>query len=133
MSRSVSYASGAEWVLFAHVNLSSDEDDAYEEWEDFKVSLATAFKAAFPSLYDISEWIGREDHAILRNGHGWLGVSQYYDLVSVWFVPADNDLASQWASRIEGRAASVIESIATRLVRTGTASNGESFYRRIEK
>lgn len=108
-------------------------------WEDFIDNLRSAFKRQFRSLEDCDEWLGREDHALLENRHAYIGVSEYYGLVSVWCVAKEDDgwppanidaLRERWAASIERTAARLLESFAPRLVKIGTFSNGEAIYRR---
>ncbi|MGY6517486.1 MAG: hypothetical protein ACXIUZ_02110 [Lysobacteraceae bacterium] len=121
MGRSVSYATGAEWVLYAtdvvpsdyecHLcettgtdadgdaciycdgtgRREADADDTGMAWEDFVDNLRHDFRAAFPSLSYCDEWLGREDRALLENQHARIGVSEYCGMVSVWCVPKDWD------------------------------------------
>lgn len=163
MGRSVSYATGSKWVLYCHPGLydpepcygcaaesgavnpdcevcngageiDADYDTCRWRWDEFVDGLRAAFKRAFPSMYDCDEWLGREDHALLENGHAYIGVSEYMGLVSVWCVPKEDmygnesPLAARWCESIESKAEDLVDSIATRLVRVGTFSNGESLY-----
>lgn len=135
MSRSVSYARGAAWVLYTHVD-TLDED--FFAWEDFIENLIHEFKQAFPSLYEASGWIGNEDRVLLQNRHAKIGVSEYFGLVSVWCVPKEhpewggwNPLADNWCEQIRDKAATTLESFAPRLVKEGCMSNGECVFREV--
>ncbi|MCE4369735.1 hypothetical protein [Xanthomonas hortorum] len=107
--------------------------------DDFCEDLRAVFMQAFPSLSPCDKWLGREDYALLENGLVYIGVSQYYQLISLWCVPKPSTqwgrdttpLAEQWAASIEDRAAWILGRSAIRLVRLGTMSNGEGVYRRI--
>src|SRR5690606_4702040 len=144
MARSVSYATGSAWVLYAApghdddrecpdcegegrggVNTTDggpdddcstcsgegtiyDEDLARIYWDDFVGNLRAEFEAAFPSLYEADEWVGREDYAILQTGHAYIGLSEYCGLVSLWCLPKDEryryeptPLAVRWCESIE--------------------------------
>jgi hypothetical protein len=90
----------------------------------------------WPSLERIDRWIGREDHAILENGHAQIGVSEYCGLVAVWIVPAVSDyfpehagLAHHWISQIEDR----FRERFGRLRSLGFFSNGEQVFQRTEE
>ncbi len=120
MGRSVSYASGAEWVMYCTPGHDDkvecaecdgtgqidgeecpycggegedypDQDLAAMYWDDFIGNLRTEFEAAFPSLSDCDRWLGNEDLAVLENCHAYIGVSEYMGLVSVWCVPKDGE------------------------------------------
>lgn len=138
MARSVSFASGSEWVLYTYVEADEDDHDGIA-WDDFIGNLRAAFMRAFPSLSECDRWLDREDHAILENCHAYIGVSEYCGLVSVWCVPKERGwwqdasvsaLREQWAASIERKATRVLESVAPRLDRVATFSNGEAIYRR---
>jgi len=113
------------------------EWDAGLEWEYFIDELTSGFQKAFPSLKECDQWLDREDHAILENGHVWIGVSEYEGTVSVWCVPkgydniwyikgcrtmckldsySEDGLHAQWAKSVEAKAIRVLESFVDRLV-----------------
>lgn len=136
MARSVSYATGASWVLYAIPDHGDDEEMDELDWDDFIGNLRAEFKAAFPSLDDTDEWLDREDHAILENRFAYIGVSEYMGLASVWGVARTNDyggfeteaLAENWLNQIRPKAEHLLDRFSTRLAKMGTFSNGESVY-----
>lgn len=119
MGRSVSYATGAAWVLYCDPGLyeneacyecvaesgavdpecdvcdgageiEADYDTCKWRWDDFLDCLRSEFQRAFPSMYECDEWVGREDRAVLENRHAYIGVSEYMGLVSVWCKPKES-------------------------------------------
>lgn len=140
MARSVSFADGSAWVLYTHLDYDEDDDGYPPElaWDDFTVELLGRFKHAFPSLVECNKWIGREDRALLENGHAFIGVSEYCGLVSVWCVPKedlygnDSALAQRWAESIEAKAAKILAEFSDPLVKVATLSNGEALYQRVK-
>jgi hypothetical protein len=112
------------------VYLTSD----YSEWDEFIYDVQWRCQEEWPSLEEIDVWIGRENHAILENGHVRVGVSKYGELAAVWIVPQDNDyypehvnLALHWIGQIEGK----FRKMFGELRRIGVFSNGESVYRKV--
>lgn len=136
MGRSVSYATGAEWVMYCDPKLNDNEtcwdcegakevggeecetcngegdvepdyDTTSMRWDDFIGALRHEMKTGFPSLHECDHWLGNEDHSILENGHAYIGVSEYCGLVSVWCVPKENEYGGD--SPLASRWASSIE------------------------
>ena len=138
MSRSVSYASGAEVVIYSYVDDVYDDEDVYDDFlsqlafDDAVENLVYNSINAFPSLSRCDEWLGREDHAILQNNLVYIGISSYMNLVSVWVVPKEDEyyaLAVNFAKQIENRLNNIVaDSFGVRLNKVGSFSNGESFY-----
>lgn len=135
MGRSVSYPSGAE-VAFMH--LDCDCTDGCGCWGDFIYDLKARAESLWPSLsIDDERWLGREDHALLGNRHAYFGVSEYCGLVAVWLVARDHDgiysddpppaFSERWVSQ----AGDKLRTEFGQLRKLGTASNGESFFERI--
>jgi len=92
---------------------SYPEHDELFEWECLVDNIQDALKKAFPSMQPCDRWLNREDHAILCNGHVWMGVSEYCGLVAIWCVPRDfsdyepdqaQELHLHWANRIKDKA-----------------------------
>lgn len=127
MGRSVSVPSGAVATVYLNVR----ELDPDYEWGEFVDSLRDNVIRHYPSFYDASYWLDREDHAILENYYAMVVVSEYMGLVSVSLVPKDHDPKSEsWcrvnAPRWRERLHKAYGSMALRKI--GTMSNGESVY-----
>ena len=73
--------------------------------------------------------VGHEDHAILENGHCYIGVSEYCGLVSIWLVPKDEypDLSQKWCDQIGNK----FYNLFSEYKHVATFSNGEAIYERI--
>lgn len=114
--------------------IPADDDTIKWRWRDFVDDLRTGLKRIAPSLEDSDRWLGKEDRVLLENGHASIGLSEYMDLVAVWCVPKENEdglvspLAVRWGDAIEAKVERLLDTIATRLVRGATFSNGEAFY-----
>lgn len=134
MGRSVSYANGSLLVAFTEL-------DWVEGAFDFDLFLEDVRERAcdlWPSFCPCDTWLGREDHAIAENGLGYIGVSEYCGVASIWFAPKPNDwnysetrnreaLATGFAKRI---APTFYATFGT-LRRIGVVSNGEAIYERV--
>lgn len=135
MGRSVSTPTGAAWVLHGHL---ADDDEM--TWADLIGEIRANLKARFRSLEDCDEWLDREDHAILENGHVYIGLSEYCGCVALWCVPKEhpdwwrdgNPLAERWAVSIVQKAEDAWRDLPMiqPLVLLGRFSNGEAVYRR---
>lgn len=133
MGRSVSRPTGAVITVYGYFH-GEDQWD----WDELVSSLRENLAAKYPSLLACSQWLGREDKAILENGHGYIGVSEYCGLVCVWAVVREFDyrepenreqLAGQWFARVEkGIHKTVKECLGGELQSLGHASNGEQFF-----
>ena len=123
MGRSVSYASGSIAIAYSHIEPEDEEFDfIIEDRREYGKSL-------WPSLSNCDEWLDKEDCAILENDHCYIGVSEYCGLVSTWLVPKEeNNLSVAWCNQIKDK---FMKSFST-LNKVATASNGESFFERIE-
>lgn len=135
MSRSVSVPSGAVAVAYKDATELEDEFD----WEYYVDSIKYQLQSAFPSLEECDKWLGREDHAILENGHCHITVSEYCGLVAVSLVPKEHDiwypedialqnLSGSWCAQIESRFLSMLREYR----KVATASNGEAFFERCQ-
>lgn len=126
MGRSVSYANGSLIVAYATVEWEYDSTD---EWDYFIDTTTERALDLWPSFVGCNKWLGREDHAILENGLGYIGVSCYGSLVSIWFAPKDEypDLSEHFAKQIEPKFQTSFGTIK----RLGTMSNGEGVYERV--
>jgi len=117
-------------------NEDGDPITDYYDFSEFIDDIRTLVQDRYPSFEPISTWPGREDHAILSNGHALFGISQYCDLISVWIAPNNDaypELASSWIDRaLPGLRALLVRAFPSHAcVRVGTASSGESFYREV--
>ena len=117
--------------------IPADDETIKWRWRDFVDELRTGLKRIAPSLEDSDRWLGKEDYVLLENGHASIGLSEYMGLVAVWCVPKENEdglhspLAEHWCDSIETKVERLLDTIATRLVRVATASNGETFYQKV--
>ncbi len=129
MGRSVSYPSGAV-VAFAHLDLEDCEDQdavdwAYETAQDF---FTESCRTTWPSLEECDTWLGREDHALLRNRHAYFGMSTYCGVIAYWLVMHGDAGSPALAERWIAQVAADFQATFGSLRKIGTASNGESFY-----
>lgn len=133
MGRSVSFPADAV-VAYQHIDLSDfdDQDDFSWVFEDLVDGVAYTAQTFWRSFEPCDTWLGREDRAILRNRHAYLGVSEYCGLVAIWLVVRDDAesqaLAEKWVAQV---APTFLEQFGT-LRRIGTASNGEAFFQSLE-
>jgi len=123
MGRSVSYPRNAV-VCFQDWSHVEDEVDFDMEVECVKNAAASMF----PSMCECSEWVGREDHAVLENGHAYIGYSAYCGLASIWLLPKDGSLAQAWVDQVSHKFMTAFGEF----VKVGTFSNGEALYKRVE-
>lgn len=155
MGRSVSYPTGYSTVTFKDWykpephdcdELDCDEfcdlhgetptESTGDDWEYYLEDLTEYAPTLWPSLSKCDKWLGNEDHALLENDHCYMGASEYCGLASLWIVPKCNDwtgepsaLAARWCEQISDKFVSTFGD----LIHIATASNGEAFYRRIDK
>ena len=130
MGRSVSMATDSLLVAFQVYDA-----DGWGEFDEYLDDIRMVATERWPSFTDCDVWVGREDHAILENGLGYLGVSEYCGLVSVWFVAKEStywfearqDLARGFAEKI----APSFHRMFGELRKLGTMSNGEGVYERV--
>lgn len=113
------------------INTSFAFDDLID---DFRYTL----RDMWPSVDEADSWIGREDHVVAENQHAQFGISEYCGLVAYWVVPRESSFRWGPESQIDGLSAAWVKRIAPRFLKTfgqlekiGTASNGESFYRKV--
>ena len=109
--------------------------DADFDWECILDDYRTHLKNLFPSVERADQWIGREDYVVAENKLARFGISEYCGLVAYWIVPAElgwehdyavHHLSDRWIDSIADRFTKTFGT----LTKTGTASNGESFYTR---
>lgn len=126
MGRSVSYPTNA---VVAYSTFEGEDAD------DFRFEVIEAFRGViadmYPSAYECDRWIGREDHAVMENGHAYFGVSEYCGLVAYWVVAKDyadsEALADRWVASIAKR----FQATFGTLRRLGTFSNGEGVFQQV--
>lgn len=127
MGRSVSYPSNCAIVVYAAFECM-DEDDASFYWDDYLDELREQMQFIAPSMEEHDGWAGREDRILMRNNLAEFGVSEYCGLVAIWLrVRTDLDseaLAINWCATIAAKFSRAF----AQLQKTGTASNGESFF-----
>lgn len=129
MGRSVSSPANAVVAYQALCqDVYEDQDDFAWQYDDLREGVADTARAFWPSFDPCDTWLGREDRAILRNRHAYVGVSEYCGLVAVWLVAREDaenpGLAEQWVASI---APAFTQQFGT-LRKLGTASNGEAFF-----
>lgn len=130
MGRSVSTPCNAVAVTYRDVTEIEDaEQFEYEVIED----LREYAKTLWPSLTECDKWIGREDHAVLENGHAYIGVSDYCGLAAFWLVPKDDrdygeSLARQWCEQVSAKFIKAFGNLRC----IGRLSNGEAVYQKGE-
>ncbi len=135
MGRGVSTPTDAIATVFLH-----REFEEQYEWDEFLDDLRSIVREKYPSFQDYDRWIGREDHAILENGHACITVSSYCGVVAICLVPAEYpqtdtpELARAWCEQVEASWEAYVESRYHDETMTpiGTASNGETFYQKAE-
>jgi hypothetical protein len=105
-----------------------DTEDEFG-YDDLVEYVRSYFESKYPSLERISEWLDREDRAILENRLVYIGVSEYCGLVSVWVVPKEDypDLTAKFIKTITPYFEKVGE-----LRKVGTFSNGEAVFEKKE-
>lgn len=116
-----------------NIGFHTVELDRFEDvWDDFVFELRAVLRRAFPSLEEEYGWLDQEDFALLANRLVYIGVSEYYGLVSLWCVPVENSpLAERWARSIEAKVQTLWDGMATvrSLDLMGRSSNGEALFR----
>ncbi len=140
MSRSVwTHSDAIETVFYP---LDFDEDDlSWGLWEGHLDDIREAFKRKFPSMLDCDYWPEEESHAIVENEHCMVVISEYGGLISLGVVAriaddmkaANYDFSNHFAAHwTETNVAPFLRERYGELRKIGTASNGESFYERIQ-
>jgi hypothetical protein len=113
---------------------------AHDQYECDKETIQSVLGAAFPSLKVCDEFIGREDLALLENGHAYIGVSSYGSVMSIWCVPKADQfyysddpvmegLREHWCASIEKKATALLAENFSLFNRCGVMSNGEAVYK----
>ncbi len=128
MARSVSVPGDAVKVAYASFECSDDGYDCSEEFSDCIESLRAVLGEKYPSLEEVSRWVGNELRVVLKGPMGAVGVSEYCGLVAVWAVPNPGaPLGAAWCGRLDLDAAAAC--FGPTLRKVGTASNGEAFFK----
>lgn len=151
MSRGVSCASGAVWRFYLYPQrdgkTSSDFGQMQQDWEDWLDNLKEVLTCKFKSLRQCDRWLDREGHAILENGHAYIGVSEYCGMVCLWCVPKGNanigwgreheqaGLHVSWCCQVEDEVGKLLAKQYPDevMVSMGHASNGEQFFRPLNR
>jgi hypothetical protein len=118
-------------------SIEFDEFQAQDDWNYFIEWIRQEAQDRWPSLDECDTWLDREDHAILENGHCWIGVSEYCGLASIWLVSKAEqhlnnwdhnlvNLATRWCDQIEPNFRKLFDEYQ----KLGTFSNGESVYQK---
>jgi len=134
MGRSVSYPSGT--VEIAYRDVSEFDYDDFQFWLD---DIRYTSQSLWQSFEPCDEWLDREDHAILKNGLCYLGVSEYCGLASIWLVPRDYIFdahgfeidATPFAENFIKRIAPKFHKTFGEFRKVGSFSNGEGVFERI--
>jgi hypothetical protein len=139
MSRSVSYASGSVYIEYSAIESSEDGEQDRDDFDWYVEDFQSQLIEAFPSVSKCDIWLGREDHCIASNQFANFGISEYCGLVSIWCVPVEVDyyqsagleaLRDNWIAQIGNKFSKIARnSFGTAIVKVGTASNGESFFK----
>ena len=136
MGRSVSTPCHAEHVSYQTFDDADDEDS---NWQ-FKYAIENvqdALYAAFPSVSEDLQWVGREDRSVASNQFAYFGISEYCGLVAVWVLPRDNDYAEagwcnlrdRWIAQIGPKFEKTVSGcFGTDLRSMGRFSNGEQIF-----
>lgn len=154
MGRSVSYATRSlliayadwfdpsdEYVAEERERLEEDEDwypePDQDDWDFWVEDVQDVVCELWPSFEPCDKWIDREDRAVAENRLGYIGVSEYCGLASIWFVskeatyyePYVEDFAQRFAEQIKAKFHDTFGTL--RLM--GRFSNGEAVFERIER
>lgn len=137
MSRSISYPNDADQVAFLDIEEYIDDQFPMDYWEALKDDIIFNLREAFPSVRDSRatvRWIDGESRIIGENEHGIFTLSEYERIAAVAVLAdplrPDTGLSARWRSSINLHRALNDFPL---LQRIGTASNGESFFRPINR
>lgn len=135
MARTVNVPTGATEVWYAAPGLGDDESEYAENADCWVENLTDALTEELPSLEEPhrASWKDRESRVIARNRLGDFCLSEYCGLWALAFVPSDDSdihgLAEAWGGRVYPRVAKLFGNAL--LQRVGSASNGETFFKRV--
>lgn len=119
-------------VAYTTIDLNGDSIDQQDEFDFMVEEFTFRICELWPSFQPDYGWAGREDRVLASNGHALAGVSEYCGLVAFWLTiretPDNEDLANHWLSQAEPKFKREFGT----LRKVATASNGESFYERVE-
>lgn len=141
MGRSVSYLSGADYVIYFTDELLAGATDEWE-WQDFKLNLISEIKSKCKSFQECNKWDGREDLIFLENELCEIAISEYCGLYSLSVRAKDdefydcvsykNGLAKNYVFQIQKTLQKALQNCGVTLLnKIGTFSNGESVYRKV--
>lgn len=71
-------------------------EDRYANFQEDVGYLRSRIMESFPSAEVCDRFIGREDHAVLKNKWAYFGVSEYCGCVAVWMTPRDESEINGW-------------------------------------
>lgn len=127
MARSVSTPTGALQVAYA--TLPDDADEF--SFEDSVSDIRREARRRYPSLRSCSDWVGREDRAILANDQAFITVSEYCGLVALCAVPKnESKKAVAWCEKVA--LGELVGYFGDRLISKGRFSNGEQIFIRAD-
>ena len=131
MGRGVMTVTDAISIVYVTSDCDNDLD-----WYDFIEDVRSIIEHRFPSFVRVDKWDGREERRILENNLARVVICEYCGLVSINLaVREDGDyyidrqpLAEHWCRQIAPKFEALFSD---RLRRIATASNGESFYKKV--
>jgi hypothetical protein len=122
-------------------NLSYDDDEAQDDWDDFVSNIVAIIQGRLPSMEGPyrNKWDGDEVKIILENSLAEVGISEYCGVVSLAIRPhydvedSKRGLQEKWIASVwPGIEKALGESFPSSVLNyLGTMSNGESVYRRV--
>lgn len=130
MSRSVSYLTGAEQVVYDHLDRLFDHEVDNTDFDFLIEDYSERLQDDFPSL-EPCEWYDGEVRIFLQNMFCEIGIAEYNGLISLSIRPTEHDRLDH---NIDGLARHWVEQARTkfeaygRLIKRGTFSNGEAVF-----
>lgn len=126
MARSVSIPYGTVKVAYADCS-DLDHDDWFDAVDNARYSL----RSRYPSLQFCSEWLDREDRAVLKNDHAYITVSEYNGIAAICVVPRnEGKKTADWCDKVDLSRA--IAYFGEPLISKGRFSNGEQVFVRLD-
>lgn len=157
MGRSVSTHPSAVGTVYLH-NIVFEDDIPYDpdnenddeprydyfDWSEFEEDIKNVVNERYPSFESCDRWAGREDHVILENACAEISVSSYCGLFAICIAPKDGSdwdydaetvRNANWTGRIAHHFEAHLEKrfAGSALRYQGSASNGEAFFRPVER
>ena len=131
MSRGVMTVTDAVSIVYVEHGCEENWD-----WDDFIEGVRSEIKHKFSSFQDVDKWDGREEHRILENDLARVVICEYCGLASINLAVREDGawyydrlpLAAHWCRQIAPKFEALFSD---RLRRIATASNGESFYEKV--